>query len=219
MKKLLILAAVLSLAASTAFAQADPGVNGIGVYFDLQGNSNCLQAPTPYTMVTAYLLGTNLSQGGASGWEATVLLNPATFPAGITLDIGAEALEVLTPPVYQVGYAVARMGNVVNFLTISFFYLGGTVTFGVAPCQPSSFGEGGNPALGMYPGYADPVDPGILKGLTPSSNQPWGALPFYVGTNATGFTARNGFIVATAGTSCVTATENSTWGGVKDLYK
>lgn len=215
MKKLLIVAAVLSLCASTAMAvPTDPKIDGIGVYFDTGAVSNCSTA-SPYTTVNGYLIGTNLSRGGASGWEATLLINPTTFPAGISLGIGAGALNVLTAPDFQVGFSPSRAGSEVVFLSITTFYLGGPILFGVGPCVPSSFG-------GLNPGYADPLDPAILVPLTPSSNVPW-TLPIYldVNTNLPPNGPANSFVVAgvNAGTGCPTATEQSTWGGVKDLYK
>jgi hypothetical protein len=214
MKKLLIVAAVLSLCASTAMAvPVDPTTDGIGVYFDQGATMNCSQA-APYTAVTAYLMGTRLSRGGMSGWEATLCVNPTSFGAGITLDIGAGALNVLTAPDFQCGLSPSRSGTEVVLLSISTFYLGGPILFGVGPCVPSSFG-------GLSPGYTDPLDPAILAPLTPSSNIPW-TMPIYLGSNTnlppTG--PPNCFVVAGVNaTPCPTANEPATWGGVKDLYK
>ena len=207
MKKLVFLLALSLFAASTALAGSDPAPNGIGIYFDLQGNSNCA-TPTPYTPLNAYVLATNITGHGISGWEATLLINPTSFPAGITMDIGLEALNVFTAPSFQVGYAVSRNGNPVNLLTITTFYLGGPIVYGIAPGFPSSFG-------GLNPGYADGLDPSILVPLVPSSNVPW-TLPAY---NVAQIPA-NAFVVAGANAPpCPVATESNTWGGVKDLYK
>lgn len=213
MKKLLILVAALAIAAPAFAVPVDPKVDGIGVYFDTGATINC-SAAAPYTAVTAYLLGTNLSRGGLSGWEATLCVNPTFFGAGITMDIGAGALNVLTAPDFQVGLSPSRSGNVVTLLSISTFYLGGPILFGVGPCIPSSFG-------GTNPGYADPVDPAILVPMTPSSNVPW-TLPIYLGSN-TNLPANgpaNSFAVAGVNaTPCPVAAEQSTFGAVKDLYK
>ena len=40
-------------------------------------------------------------------------------------------LNVCPPPVFQVGYAVKRTGNPIVLLTITTFYLGGPIYFGI----------------------------------------------------------------------------------------
>jgi hypothetical protein len=211
MKKLVFLLTLSLFVSGSALAAADPTPNGIGIYFDPNATSNCSNAAV-YTSVNAYLIATNLTQGGLSGWEATLLVNPTTFPAGLTLDIGGGALNVLTAPVFQVGLSPSRFGPNVTLLTITTFYLGGPIVLGIAPCQPSSF-------QGTNPGYADPYAPEILVKLTPASNVPW-TLPIYMGSNPGPISTANGFVVAGVNASpCPVAVENSTWGGVKDLYK
>jgi hypothetical protein len=216
MKKLVSLLALSLFVAASAFATPiDPRTNGIGVYFDLGATNNCNTSPQTYQTLTAYLIATNMSSpDGMSAWEGTLLINPTSFAAGISLDIGAGALEVLTPPVYEVGISPARSGPAVVLVTISTFYLGGPIYFGIGPSVPSSFADAG-------PGYADADDPAILKLFTPSSNEPW-TLPIWRGNNTDGRLGNNGpvhaYLVARAGAACVTATEQQTWGGVKALY-
>jgi hypothetical protein len=118
---------------------ADPGPNGIGVYFETEGISYCAY-PAAHTALNAYVLAPNPTRAaGISGWEASVLINPTSWPAGITFDIGAGALNALTAPCFRVGYAVPRTGNPITLLTISTFYLTGPIVFGLGPCVPSSF--------------------------------------------------------------------------------
>lgn len=216
MKKLLILAAVLALAAPAVAVPTDPGPNGLGFYSDLGGVSNTA-SPAPYTPLNMYLLATNVTQNcGISGWEGYVLINPTSFPAGITFDIGPEALNVFTAPSFQVGFAVSRVGNPILLLTITTFYLGGPFYFGIAPGYPSSFNTG-DPNVGYAPGYADGCDPGILIPFTPSSNTPWGAMPWYLSNP--NVVMSKAYLLGTANATPPIATEKSTWGGVKDLYK
>ncbi len=215
MKKLLTLAAILALAAPAAMAAPkDASPDGIGVYFDLSGTSNCEMSPAPYTPLTAYLLLTNPSRPSVGGWEAALLINPTSFPTGITLDPGFLSIVPLVPPYLQVGLPVARAGNPILLLTISTFYMGGTIEFGLGPCVPSSFG-------GLSPGYADGADTEILVPLTVSGHVPW-TLPVYTGGDPV-TAPPNSFECAwfNSATDCpeVDAAEPSSWGSVKALYR
>jgi hypothetical protein len=217
MKKLLIVAAVLALSVAPALANPiDAGNNGLGVFFDTGATINCA-TPTPYTTLTGYLIAYNLTapSGGLSAFEATLCINPTTFAAGLTLDGGAGFINALTPPVFFCGISPARSGQTIILVTISTFYLGGPIQFGVGPSVPSSFN-------GMAAGYADAIDPGILVPFVPSCATPW-TLPIWKGSNTDERLPANGpansFLVASVPCPGPVATENSTWGGVKDLYK
>ncbi len=214
MKKVLVLTAVFSLLASGAMAvPSDPGPNGLGVYFDTGAASNCLVAPAPYTPLTAYLMITNPGASGkVAGWEGQLLINPPTFAAGITLDIGPEALNVFTAPAFNVGFTMVgvRQGNPITLVTITTFYLGGPISFGVGPTLPSS-------THGEAACFVDAVDNALLVPLVPSCNIPW---PFTTAQTYGGVVNANSFLVAgVGGATCPTAIEQSTWGNVKDLYK
>jgi len=198
MKKLLVLALVL--VAANAFAQTDPGPNGIGIYFDESGTSNFLASAPQYTMVNAYLLATRITQSaGLSGWEAEIAITPAPAVAP-TYSLNNNGLNVLTAPIFQVGMATALpYAPAMKLLTISILNFGAPMSFAVGPCTPSSFAN-------KYPGYADGMDPGLLIGLTPSCNVP-----------VAGRT--NFFTVATFMLTPPVATENDSWSGVKNLYQ
>ncbi len=214
MNRLGVLPTTLALVALAVLAQAtpiDPNPDRIGVYFDLEGISTTA-APSPYTPLCAYLLATNPSRpAGISGWEATVLINPTSFPAGITFDLGPECLPVLDPPYFQVGWAVSKADNPILLLTIIVWYWVGPITFGVGPCIPSSFG-------GLTAGYADGADPAILVPLTVSGDVPW-TLPAYPGRNSPFIVPQNSFVCACVNDACAVATEPSSWGSVKALYR
>ncbi len=204
--------ALMGCAGASAAGPADPRPDGIGVYADAGGVNWCIDGPAPYTPLTVYLVGTRLSLGGASGWEGTLLVNPTSWPAGLTLNVGAGAVNLLTAPTFHVVLSPARMGSEVVLLTISTFYLGGPIAFGIAPSVPSSFD-------GLTPGYADPVNPAVWLPLSAPSNVPW-TLLIYRGLNADlpANGPANGFLVATI-PCMVDAVERTTWGGVKGLYK
>jgi hypothetical protein len=200
MKKLVTLALLL-VAASAFAAPTDPAVDGIGIYFDTNGTSNCSTA-SAYTNVTAYVLATNISESsGVSGWEAEITTNPATFPAGINFTILGGGLNVLTAPNFQVGLANALpYAPAISLLSISTFYLGGPIQFGIGPCTPTSF-----PAR-PGPGFAKGSDPGVLKPLTPAASDAVAGKPYF-------------YWVAGVNTTCPVATENDSWGSVKNLYQ
>lgn len=207
MKKLLVLLAVLALAAPAA-AGLDPGTNGIGVYFDVEGNSNCA-SPAPYAPLNMYLLATNINEpSGVSGWEAHVYFNP-TPGAGVTYSyMGTGALNVLTAPDFQVGIGGGALpyAPAINLLTMNTFYLGGQLLIGVGEIitKATSF------PVTHKPGFAAGNDPSRLVGLTPSSNVPWpGAAPFLA------------YVVAgvNAGINCPVPNAESSWGNVKALYQ
>jgi len=203
MKKLLVLLAVLALAAPAA-AVVDPGTNGIGVYFDLDANTNC--APSPATgMLNMYLIATNINEtSGISGWETHVYFNPAP-PAGVSYTYaGTGAVNPLTAPDFQVGMGGGPLpySSAVLLLTMSTYYFGMGFQIGLGPIisAPSSFAP-------PSPGYAAGNDPARLIGLAPSSNVPIPAsnLGFYVaGVNAG---------------DCPVPNEETSWGGVKTLYQ
>jgi len=200
MKKLLILG--LMLVAPSAFAQTDPGPNGIGFYWDEAGICNCLASAPPYTLLNAYLLATRTTQSaGMAGWEAEVAVVPAPAypPAYVVHNAGENAL---TAPIFQVGMAnVLPYAPVMKLLTVSILNFGTPFILAVGPCTPSSFG-------GLRPGYADGADPGLLIGLTPSLNLPVSGRPYF-------------YVVAAFGTyECPPlAAENDSWGCVKGLYR
>ncbi len=216
MRKLIALTALsLLIAPVAAAAPVDPTPNGVGIYFDTEGISNCAYAE-PYTNLTAYVLLTNPTSASIIGWEAALLINPTSFPAGITFDIGPDALNVFTVPNFNVGYLQPHSGNPITLLTITTFYLGGPVVLGLGsanPCFP-----GPDPCLD----YVDGVDQSLLVQFVPSVTLPW-TLPAY----GFGGPAPSYFCYAMAGVNAMgapgspcaeVAVEEASWGGVKALY-
>ena len=197
MKKLLVLG--LMLVATSAFAQTDPGPNGIGFYWDEVGIHNELYSAPPYTLLNAYLLATRTTQSaGMASWEAEVAVIPApAYPPIYTLNNGG--LNVLTAPIFRVGMAnVLPYAPVMKLLTVSILNFGTPFYLAVGPCTPSSFG-------GLRPGYADGADPGLLIGLTPSCSIPVPGRPY--------------FCIVGWFMHSISATEDDSWGRVKHLYQ
>ncbi len=214
MKKLVFLSVFSLFLASGALAAADSGPNGIGVYFDLTGTANCMPAATPYTPLTAYLLITNPGASGqVAGWEGQLLINPPTFAAGITLDIGTEALNVFTAPAFNVGFTMAgvRSGPIVKLVTVTTFYLGGPISFGVGPTNPSS-------THGEAACFVDALDNALLVNLVPASNALWPFSAAQTYGGAVPYPAKSFLVAGVSTAPCPVAVEPTTWGSVKALY-
>lgn len=67
--KTLVVLLLASLVATSAFAVADPDPDMIGVYFDLNADSNCLPAPTPGVPFFAYIILTNTTAPAINAYE------------------------------------------------------------------------------------------------------------------------------------------------------
>ena len=72
------MAFVVSLACGTALAQVDPGSDSICIYFDEEGNSNCLQMEPPAT-IDAYLVVSNTTGPGGC-FSPPILVRPSESP-------------------------------------------------------------------------------------------------------------------------------------------
>jgi len=212
MKTLLMCLGLLLLLVAPANANwCYPDPDEIGVYFDEMGTIACVPTVYPYITVTCYLLVPEPTRPSIGAWEATLLINPTSFPAGLTLDIGAGAVNALTPPYFSVCLSPARSGHTYKLVTISTFYLGGPIHFGVGPCVPSTFG-------GLSPGYVDGADPSVRVGVTTVELAPW-TLPAYGGITAPAGSYIVAGINSLACPRCLIAIEPATFGAVKALYR
>lgn len=206
----------LSLLAATllvlSLAPAAHATDGLGVYIDQAGTTNCSAAPAPYSAVTLYLVAKNVSApSGISGWECALVFDPPTFSFPPTYTILNGGLNVFTAPNFQVGLAApVPFAEAMSLASISILYMGGSLKVGMGPCTPSSFGSGAYPDVPPGPGYALGDNPGELRRLYPSSNVDSGTplhyWVYYLGVDEP------------CPGSPVGLEENS-WGGVKNLFK
>jgi len=200
MKKLLVLLALSALMASAAFAQADPDPDGISVYFDLEATQTCTVTTANFEQVFAYLMITNPSRGGVSGWEVNVTTTGGfTAPSWATeagADLGGDASGAFQEFFVGIGPSpLALMGSVVHVATFSCYVFSpaDVVEFFIEPYTTSSIPE--NPA----PCYTDPIEVGIIVPLQVASGSY--ELP-----------------VAQVNACTVVETEARSWGGVKALF-
>ena len=198
MKILVILTclACLALTGST-MAQIDPDQDQIGVYFDTGATIFCIEYPVGAPQ-PAYLCITNPSYIGGddeavSGWECSVEVTEGVFVLAWILTEGA--VNVASPPHFIVGLATPLPWSpiiVLMEMQVGIF-APGAVEFTLHPAEPSSFDP-------PSPGYAAGDDPGHLIPL--------------------GYSVGGEFVCAVINGECTpVGIEESTWGGIKAIYK
>jgi hypothetical protein len=174
-----------------AFAQLDPANDGIGVYFDTEASIHRI------TLLEgehhAYLAITNPTDpSGISGWECRVDTDGPLF----VLDWGVLGLAInaSTPPSFTVGLADPLPFAPRIILMDMVFMLTSLeeASFYIRPIF--------NASLEGVPAYASGADPAVLSPLSQSTGGP--EIP-----------------VAVINGDAPVATEDATWGGVKNLYR
>ncbi len=199
MKKLVVLLLV-SLMATSAFAQIDPDTDMLGVYFDMEGLSNCLDIG-PSIPFFAYVTITNPSAVEVHGLEFGYTLT-TTAPGSIFrllngLPVGAVDLGQNTDLMggdYVVGLASPLPATTsVEFVTWQFMLL--------APQTVEIF---------LGPSVVPSIDNGLPAYEIGGSIQSLGL--------ATGPPSA-GFPVAAVNGECPVAVENASFGSVKSLFR
>ena len=198
MKKLLAMLAI-ALLASSAMATVDPDPDGIGIYFDMDGDVVCTTTVAPFSNVVAYALATNPSATtGISGWEARMwTAGAAPVAPAWTLAAGLDVDD--SPDGFQVGIGtVAPLphGTTVLLATWSGFIMAPTdmVEFFVS-------GVAGSVSFPNSPGYAAGDNAGDLREFQVSSG------------------AGLDLPVAGINTCTVVANDDMTFSNVKALYR
>jgi hypothetical protein len=203
MRKLAILLGLGSLlVAGIATAQIDPDSDMIGVYFDPGATIWCI-SPGPAGPTDAYLCLTNATAtAGVSGWECSIIITEGVF----VLDWGysGAAINALSPPDFAVGLASPLPWEPSIVLM--------TMTVGLFNADPVDITITAQPIPSIepdpypLPAYAAGDDPGDLRPLGYS----------------TGWNTESGEpnLAAVINGECTpTATDESTWGNVKNMYK
>ncbi len=200
MKTLLTLLTI-ALVATGAMAVMDPDPNGIGIYFDLDGDVVCTTTAAPFANVTAYLLATNIdATSGISGWEAMITTGGAapvapawTLAAGLDVDDSPEGFQVGIGTVSPLPF-----GTTILMATWSGFVMNSTdmIEFFVS-------GVPGSVSFPSTPGYAAGDNAGDLREMQVSSG-----------------TGMSMPVAAINAPECsVVSNENLTFSNVKSLYR
>lgn len=195
MKKLLVLTAAALLISGNAFAQLDPDPDGVGIYFDPCACGNCVTLPEG--MHYAWLVITHpTAPQGVHGWECAITTDGPIF----VLEYAPEGLWVnaATPPNFAIGLAEPLM-NPYMFPTVVVMQLAFQLIDVSVPAafylEPVQF-----PSIPGLLVYADGADPSNLIEMRQSTGGP-------------------GEPVAVINGDCPVATQDETWGGVKNLYR
>ena len=191
-------ACLLGLAAmfvgGSALSQVDPDDDGIGIYFDLTAETYC-DAVTASVPFDAYLILTRATaEAGVSGWECQLEFSSLVF--ALNWGYQGQAVNAAVPPEFAVGLAAPLPWQpAINLMTITFMSLVPTCEWVhiVPTLQPSIPGE-------LV--YADGADPGNLIIMRQSTGGP--DEPVF-------------------GMNCdcppPIATDEASWGNVKNLYR
>lgn len=204
MKKLLAFVSLTTLLLTgQALAQVDPDVDMIGIYFDPEAATWCVN-PGAVGPVDAYLCLTSASaDSGVAGWECTIEVTEGVFVLEWNLQ-GIGASNFSTEPEFIVGMSEPLPRD--DVIVLMQFTVGAFL--------------------------ADPIDLRVLPIANPSlPPDPW-PLPTYAdGDNsnilipmgyAGGWDQLTGdpYVCAQINGGCdVIPSEDATWGGVKSLYR
>ena len=199
--------AVALLLSGSAVAQ-DPG-NLIVVYFTPDYHAPCGMGGLGADL-TAYIMAINVSEpSGISGWECSLVTDPGTFLLGPVYTIANGGVNALTAPNFDVALvpAVPR-APIIQLATWRIFYLGGVIKLGLGPAQPGHFSS--NPG----PGYAAGDDPSRRTRLHLECAINLAPQPdtYYVAIWG------EGCPVIGDEWPCVVSADQSSWGGIKQLY-
>jgi hypothetical protein len=190
-----ILSISLLLMACPILAQLDPGPDGVGIYFDLDGMEYC-QEIVPFAEIEMYLLLINASApGGVSGWTCRIE-HDATGNIISNWEAIGYTGSVWTPPDFAVGLAVPLPWQpAIHLMTITVLVLDFDCCWFYI--VPSSI-----PVIPEQVAYADGADPLHLIRMYQSTGGPETPV---AGINCNG--------------SPPIPVEHASWGAVKSLYK
>lgn len=187
---LLVLVGILATAGA-ALAQLDPELDSIGIYFDIEASIHRIALlPGEHH---AYLAITNPTDpSGVAGWECRIDTAGPLFV--LEWGVIGLAINANTPPSFTVGLAdPLPFANQVILMDMVFMLTG--------PEEASFFVKSiFNASLEGVPAYASGADPSLLHELRQSTGGP-------------------DFPVAVINGEAPVATEDATWGGVKNLYR
>lgn len=162
----MILVVLVGVTVTAASAQIDPGIDGIGIYADLDAMVNSVEAGEG--MLELYLLATGMESQGIKAWEMRLNYDGPINQIGHLIPY--DSINVGQWPDYIVG--VVGVGTylpaapVVHLMTLTF------MVNGPEPAniyiEHSSMPVGGS--LGNYlPVYVNGLNDGDLRNLYPSS--------------------------------------------------
>lgn len=212
MKKMIFVLSAISLLAGMSYAF--PGPDSIGMYASISEGTTTLTTSTPFEQVNIYLMITNPSRGGVSGWECKVeiLGDPFTAPGWTYGGGGLNVYDAVATGLFNVG--VGPGASAIRSDPTTGACLIATLTaFVLAPTNSMELYVLPFPGSVTFPddtgpGYVDPDDVGIIQPLVTSTG----------GTDVGGTWTRNPVFVVNPGVTPV-PNEDTTWSTVKTLFR
>ena len=192
------------LFATNVRAQVDPDPDMIGFYFDQNATVYCTFAPVgePFT---AYLCLTNCTApSGVSGWECRPWITPGIFV--LSWYLHGNAVNSGIPPdiIVGLGNPLPWASSIVLMDVEVGVFIPGVIEFKVYPANAHSLPP--NPDGCALPAYAVGDDPSDLRSLGFSAGYDPATCEPYV-------------CAVINGECSPAATAESTWGGIKAMYK
>ncbi|MCK9995158.1 MAG: hypothetical protein KAH56_02630 [Candidatus Krumholzibacteria bacterium] len=202
MKKLVVLL-LASLVATSAFAVIDEDPDMIGIYFDMNADSNCLTTPTN-TPFMAYLVATN---------PTPALINAYEFGYRLDVPVGMEGMLFRMADT-SAGTGAVDVGDSSNLLE-------GDYVIGLAAAIPTTAAtvlhSWNYMVLAVFPVEMyiyQSVKPSV-PGTFPVLQNADGSILYTAGQSTGGWE----FPVATVNTDCVVGVEDASFGSVKSLFR
>jgi hypothetical protein len=212
MKKMIFVLSAISLLAGMSYAF--PGPDSIGMYGSTTDPVTTLTTSAPFEQVNIYLMITNPSLGGVSGWECKVEITGDAFTApGWTYGGGGlNVYDAVATGLFNVGIGPGA-DAIRSDVTTGACLIATLTAFVQLPTQsmelyvlpfPGSVTFPGD----IGPGYVDPDNVGVVQTLVTATG----------GTDVEGTWTRNPVFVVNPGVTPV-SNEDTTWSTVKTLFR
>jgi hypothetical protein len=178
MKKLLVLLTGLMLVSSLGVAGVDGDDNSFGFFFDTDATIYTTFTAAPFQAVSGYLVVSNPTSSGVSGWECEVVIpgNGVAYvaPSWAYAGGGLNVFDGAVTGLFNVGVGpgpsqLLPVNGVVVLATFTCFSMSPTLEI---PITINPFP--GSVTFSGTPGYVDGDDVGVIVACGVSSGYPYG---------------------------------------------
>ena len=221
MRKLIVVFAVTSLLSLSAFAF--PGPDSIGFYASQTEGGTSIDTVAPFSEVQVFLMLTNPSVDGCSGWELMVEIEgPRVAESWSLANEGLNVYDPAATGLFNVGIgigadAIRTDENGAALLATFSAYISD-------PADEVTFKINGFPgsvtSTTGYPLYVDPDDIGTVHDMGPNTGGVFATKTVVVGAATMESEVFCGEVCfAINSDTTITPNTDTTWSGVKALYK
>ncbi len=153
-----ILAVLCLITGSSVIAQIDPDPNGLGIYLDEDATRICIAGILSPASITGYLIATNPTSDGISGWECRMEYSGnSIYDEGWVLARGSNSA---VEPDFLVDFSddpIEVDGTIIILATRSIVFFSPEFTFAEFWLSPREFGNVALNGLGYYDGEGTPI--------------------------------------------------------------